>query len=154
MGAVSYRCLKKRRTGITGKSKGKNRNNGTRRKQGIRKLKTVNPQEKLKITNELLKQLQIFILKIGTTNRIPEDWTRGIMLMFYKKWDRKDPNNYREINLKNTILKLARMTIIATTVNERISLWYEQQEFMSERLYTDVIFITRRIKFSLKEVFW
>uniref|UniRef100_A0A6P7GGV7 Uncharacterized protein LOC114342410 n=1 Tax=Diabrotica virgifera virgifera TaxID=50390 RepID=A0A6P7GGV7_DIAVI len=67
-----------------------------------------------------VQQLQLLIHKIIATNRIPDEWRRAIMLRFFKKGDKKDPNNYRAINLLNTTLKLT-TRIIATKINERIT---------------------------------
>ncbi|XP_043498354.1 uncharacterized protein LOC122521574 [Polistes fuscatus] len=66
------------------------------------------------IANELLKyggersvqELTILTQRILEQKKIPDEWRTSIMILLFKKGDKKQPGNYRGINLLCTTLKL------------------------------------------------
>jgi hypothetical protein len=75
--------------------------------------------------------------------RIPVEWRMCIMMLLFKKGDKKDPGNYRGINLFNTTLQLTTEEM-KDKINTIISLAEEQQDFRSGRSCTGAIFIMRQ----------
>lgn len=58
--------------------------------------------------------------RIISQNKIPDEQRRkAIMLLLYKKGDRKDPSNYQGINFLNNTLKLT-TRIVTNKISERI----------------------------------
>lgn len=80
------------------------------------------PNELLKygghqLTNELLK----LINKIVSSHTIPNKWRTSIMIPLFKKGDRREPRNYRGINLLDSALKLT-TKIITKKINSLTTL--------------------------------
>ena len=87
----------------------------------LRKMKNGKEAEKDQVNIETLnagdetiaKQLAKLYTKCITERRIPKTWKEANMVIFFKKWNRKDINNYRPICLLSNIYKL--FTKIITT---------------------------------------
>lgn len=130
----------------------------SRFKEALGKLKKLKSPGEDKILTELLKyganilnkQTQELIQKIISQNEIPDEWGRAVMLLFYKKGDRKDPNNYQGINLLNATLKL-RIRIIRNKISERTIFEEEQEVFRTGRSCTNAVFIARQMKSKLQK---
>lgn len=87
------------------------------------------------ITNEFIKNLPdnwlmyLYILfnKILAEGKIPDSWTDIVAKMLHKKGDKSDPENYRQISLVNSIVKIFTMII-----NKRINDWAEKNKKIPE----------------------
>jgi sorting nexin-29 len=83
-------------------------------------------------------------VKIWKQEKIPSEWTEGILCPIYKKGDRKQCNNYRGISLLNIKYK-----IFAILLYNRLSEIIEpeigsyQMGFRPYRSTVDNIFIVR-----------
>lgn len=103
------------------------------------------PNELLKYGGDrLTKEITSLIRKIILIHRIPDSWRTSIMILLFKKGDKMKPENYRGINLLNTMLKLT-TKVITNLINSRITLSEEQQGFRTGRSCTDAVFIIRQI---------
>jgi hypothetical protein len=86
------------------------------------------------ITNELLKygenelksKLTKLVCKIFLEQTIPEEWRTCRAIPLFKKGDKKIPDNYRNISLNITTLKLT-TKILANKLSETVDLEDEQQ---------------------------
>jgi hypothetical protein len=93
----------------------------------------------------LKKKIHRLIVKIWKKEKIPSEWSEGILCPIYKKGDRKQCNNYR-ISLLNVIYK-----IFAILLYNRLSKIIEpeignyQTGFRPNRSTIDNIFIVRHI---------
>jgi hypothetical protein len=104
------------------------------------------------ITNELLKyrgnklksKLTKLICKIFVEQTIPEEWRTCRAIPLFKKGDKKIPDNYRNISLNNTTLKLT-TKILANKLSEIVDLEDEQQGFRTGRSCVDAIFILKQV---------
>lgn len=118
----------------------------------IKKLKNRKSAGPDEITNEMLKYggetLHKEIVKlqkqIFTNLSIPQEWKTSILIPIFKKGNKQIPDNYRGINLLNTVLKIT-TKIIHSKLSELITLSDEQQGFRVGRSCTDAIFIVRQI---------
>jgi hypothetical protein len=80
--------------------------------------------------------------------RIPRDWTRGIIFPLYKNGDERFPDNYRGITLLSVVAKL-----YSSLITNRVSKWCEentkisdaQAGFRPNRATTDQIFTLAEI---------
>jgi sorting nexin-29 len=94
----------------------------------------------------LNKKIHKLIVKIWKQEKIPNEWSEGILCPIYKKRDRKQCNNYRGISLLNIIYK-----IVAIILYNRLSKIIEpeignyQMGFRPNRSTIDNIFIVRQI---------
>jgi hypothetical protein len=95
----------------------------------------------------ILKQkLHRLIVKVWKQEKIPSEWSEGILCPVYKKGDIKQCNNYRGISLLNITYK-----IFATLSYNRLSKVIEpeirnyQTGFTPNRSTVDNIFIVRQI---------
>ena len=76
--------------------------------------------ETLKAGDETIaKQLAKLYTKCLTERRIPKTWKETNMVIFFKKWNRKDIKNYRPICLLSNIYKLF-TKIITTRLEEKL----------------------------------
>lgn len=94
----------------------------------------------------LKKEMHKLMLKIWSSESMPEEWKRGIICPIYKKGDRQDCNNYRPITLLNIAYK-----ILASLLNQRLcdivetQIGEQQSGFRRNRSTIDNIFIVRQI---------
>ena len=85
-------------------------------------------------------------MKIWKQEKIPYEWSEGILCPIYKKGDRNQCNNYRGISLLNIIYK-----IFAILLYSRLSkiikpvIGNYQMGFRPNRSTVDNIFIVRQI---------
>ena len=104
------------------------------------------------ITNEMIKhggeklhkEIIKLIKQIFQESRIPDDWKTSIVIPIFKKGDKQNPNNYRPINLLNSMLKIT-TKIIQNKLTEMIPLCEEQQGYRLGRSCIDAIFVVRQI---------
>ncbi|XP_043499919.1 uncharacterized protein LOC122522697 [Polistes fuscatus] len=104
------------------------------------------------IANELLKyggerlvqELTILTQRILEQKKILDEWRTSIMILLFKKEDKKQARNCKGINLLCTTLKLV-TKVISNLISERITLAYEQQGFRPGRSCTDAAFVVRQI---------
>ena len=76
--------------------------------------------ETLKAGDETIaKQLAKLYTKCITERRIPKTWKEANMVIFFKKWNRKDIKNYRPICLLSNMYKLF-TKIITTRLEEKL----------------------------------
>lgn len=108
------------------------------------------------IPNEFYKALpinwELYILclfnKVLRTEVVPDDWSRAILTMIYKKGDPQDPGNYRGIALLNHITKL-----FTRILASRLIQWMEecgiipegQAGFRIRRACLDNVFVLQEI---------
>jgi hypothetical protein len=104
------------------------------------------------ITGEMLKQggedlvdITWFLLKqVFEAERIPTDWSKGLIYPLFKGGERKNPDNYRGIYLLSIIGK-----VYTSILNQRLLDWCEKREkfgeeqggFRAHRATTDQAFI-------------
>jgi hypothetical protein len=63
--------------------------------------------ELLKYTPVEIKVRFLHIINIfRNMHKIPDDWTRGVICLIFKKGNRRDFNNYRGISLLNVAYKV------------------------------------------------
>jgi hypothetical protein len=117
----------------------------------LRSLKNIKSPSEDNITNELLKyrgnglksELTKLIHKIFVEQTIPEEWRTCIAIPFFKKGDKKIPDNYRNVSLNNTTLKLTTKTL-TNKLSEIVDLEDEQQGFRARQPCVDAIFILKQ----------
>jgi sorting nexin-29 len=77
---------------------------------------------------------------------MPNEWNKSIICPIYKKGEKSECSNYREISLLNTAYK-----ILATVINNKLKTYAEdllsqdQNGYRRNRSTTDNIFIMRKI---------
>jgi hypothetical protein len=71
----------------------------------------------------------VFLLcqKVWREEKLPTDWTRGIIFPIFKDGDKKDTANYRGITLLSIVGK-----VYAQVINERLMSWCEQNKILVE----------------------
>jgi hypothetical protein len=92
----------------------------------------------------LWKEITVLIKQIFKSFKIPEEWKTNIVMPIFKKGERRNPENYRRINLLNTHLKLA-TAVIAEKLVKIVHPEDEQQGFRRGRSCTDAIFVVRQL---------
>ena len=117
-------------------------------KAALRKMKNGKEAEKDQVNIETLnagdetiaKQLAKLYTKCITERRMPKTWKEANMVIFFKKWNRKDITNYRPICLLSNLYKLF-TTIITTRLEEKLDTnqHREQAGFRSKYSTTDHI---------------
>ena len=93
----------------------------------LRKMKNGKEAEKYQVNIETLKagdetiakQLAKLYTKCITERRIPKTWKEANMVIFFKKWNRKDIKKYRPICLLSNMYKLF-TKIIITRLEEKL----------------------------------
>jgi hypothetical protein len=65
--------------------------------------------------------------KVWREEKLPTDWTRGIIFPIFKDGDKKDTSNYRGITLLSIVGK-----VYAQIINERLMRWCEQNKILVE----------------------
>lgn len=78
------------------------------------------------------------------TSKIPKEWKSSISVPIHKKGEKRDPNNYRNITLLCSILKLF-TKIIVNRIRYKVTTSEEQQGFRANRSTVDAIFIVRQL---------
>ena len=97
--------------------------------------------ELMKYGREILsKQINVLFNKISNNHQIPQEWRISILTPLFKKDEKSNPKNYRDINLLNCTLKLL-TKILTIKLNKHFELANEQQEFRSGISCIDAIFI-------------
>lgn len=87
------------------------------------------------VSNEFLKNLNMngkkYLLKslnfIFKNGNIPKTWSETKMVLFFKKGDANNPDNYRGISLLNTITKL-----FTAILSQRLLIWAEANKIIPE----------------------
>src|SRR4051812_5716572 len=59
--------------------------------------------------------------------KLPTDWTRGIIFPIYKDGEKQDTSNYRGITLLSIVGK-----VYAQVINERLMKWCERNKILVE----------------------
>ena len=59
--------------------------------------------------------------------RIPVDWSKGLIFPLHKDGDDRDPSNYRGITLLSVVGKL-----YSSIITRRLSLWCEKESKISD----------------------
>ena len=121
----------------------------------LRKMKNGKEAEKDQVNIETLKagdetiakQLAKLYTKCITERRIPKTWKEANMVIFFKKWKRKDIKNYRPICLLSNMYKLF-TKIITTRLEEKLdkNQHREQAGFRSKYSTTDHIHAINQLK--------
>jgi hypothetical protein len=84
----------------------------------------------------------IRLRKIWTENRIPEDWYKGIIVLIYKKGDRKQCGKFRGITLFCQTFKMyERMLVNKMALEIKGDLAEELNAFKRGRATTDLFFL-------------
>ena len=91
--------------------------------------------------NLQLTQLFQQIFKLGT---IPKAWKQSTTIPLFKKGSKTNPDNYRQITLLNTTLKLLTKVTLSKLL-QYTQPREEQQGFWRNQSTTDAIFIVRQI---------
>ena len=94
------------------------------------------------------ESLLILFQKMWREEKIPKDWTRGIIVPIFKDGERKNVDNYRGITLLSVVGKL-----YTSIINNRISSWLEKNKklveeqagFRAKRSTSEQIFILKEI---------
>jgi hypothetical protein len=105
------------------------------------------PAELIKAADETLySEVHRLICCIWNKEELPQQWKESINLPIYKKGDKTDCNNYREISFLSTAYKILSnilLTRLTPQVNEIIG--DHQCGFRRNRSNTDQIFYIRQI---------
>src|SRR3569623_279919 len=108
------------------------------------------------ITGEMLKQggedlldlTWLLIKQLFEAERIPSDWSKGLIYPLFKGGERKNPDNYRGIYLLSIVGK-----VYTSILNQRLLEWCEKREkfgeeqggFRAHRATTDQAFIVSEL---------
>ena len=109
--------------------------------------------ETLKAGDETIpKQLAKLYTKCITERRIPKTWKEANMVIFFKKGNRKNINNYRPICLLSNMYKLF-TKIITTRLEKKLdeNQQREQAGFRSKYSSTDHIHAINQLKEKCRE---
>ncbi|KAH1002170.1 hypothetical protein HUJ04_008283 [Dendroctonus ponderosae] len=110
----------------------------------VKKLKNRKIPDQDKIANKLIKYRGTAIIEeytklsniIFKNRKIPVEWKKSISVPIFKKGDKTDPANYRDITLVSTSLKLPNK-IIAEKLTSITPIHEEQQGFWKKRYTAD-----------------
>jgi hypothetical protein len=98
----------------------------------------------------LWKENTVLIKQIFKSFKIPEEWKTNIVIAIFKKGGKRNPENYRGINLLNTHLKLT-TAVVAERLVKIVHLEDEHQGFRRGRSCTDAIFVVRQLAEKTRE---
>ena len=104
-------------------------------KEAIKKLKLGKAAGKDEIVAEILKKggekvmYSVFLLcqKVWKEEKLPADWTKGIIFPIFKDGDKRETGNYRGITLLSIVGK-----VYAHVINERLMKWSEENKILVE----------------------
>lgn len=121
-------------------------------KETLKKIKNRKSPGQDGIPNELLKyggeslvtEITSLANKILLEQRIPSAWKTSTMILMFKRGDKKEPNNYRGINLLDAMFKVI-TKIFTTKITSTTTLAEEQQGFRTGRSCTDAVFVMRQV---------
>jgi endonuclease/exonuclease/phosphatase family metal-dependent hydrolase len=84
--------------------------------------------ELLKFGGEIMEEiLWFFFDQVWREERVPEEWSKAVIVPLFKKGDKRDPFNYRGISLLSIVGKT-----FAQVLNMRIMEWVEDGKKLSE----------------------
>jgi len=69
----------------------------------------------------------LLCVKVWEEEKLPKDWTKGIICPIFKDGDKRDTNNYRGITLLSIVGK-----VYAQVINERLMRWSERNKVLVE----------------------
>jgi len=95
---------------------------------------------------ELKTWIHKFFMKIWDEERLPTEWTGGIICPIYKKGDRIICSNYRPVTLLNVVYKIFSILInsrLTKTVDNKLEDW--QMGFRPNQSTIDNILIVKQI---------
>ena len=103
--------------------------------EAIQKLKSAKTAGSDEIVAEILKkggkqvEAAVYLLcaKVWREEKLPQDWTRGIIFPIYKDGDKRDTGNYRGITLLSIVGK-----VYAQVINGRLMTWCEKNKVLVE----------------------
>jgi hypothetical protein len=101
----------------------------------IRRLKQGKAAGNDEVVAEVLKKggdqveysMYLLCSKVWNEEKLPTDWTRGMIFPIYKDGDEKDTSNYRGITLLSIVGK-----VYAQVINERLMMWCERHKILVE----------------------
>jgi Reverse transcriptase (RNA-dependent DNA polymerase)/Endonuclease-reverse transcriptase len=136
------------------KSSDENMISMTEMEQAVKKMKNGRAPGIDEVTIEMIKAggsagiewLFRIIRAAWKENRVPEDWTRGEIVVIFKKGDRKECSNYRGITLISQCAKIYER-ILEKRVRDQIEtkMREEQYGFRKNRSTIDLIFTIRNM---------
>jgi len=77
--------------------------------------------------NEVEKSLYLFCCKVWQEEKLPDEWTKGIIFPIFKDGDKRDTGNYRGITLLSIVGK-----VYAQVINERLMSYCEKNKVLVE----------------------
>jgi hypothetical protein len=77
--------------------------------------------------DQLKYAIRALCCKAWEKEKVPEDWTKGIIFPIYKDGDKKDTGNYRGITLLSIVGK-----VYTQVLNERLMTWSEKNKILVE----------------------
>ena len=77
--------------------------------------------------DSIVSALHKLCVKVWEEEKLPDDWTRGIIFPIYKDGDERDPLNYRGITLLSIVGK-----VYAQILNDRLTRWSENHKVLVE----------------------
>jgi Reverse transcriptase (RNA-dependent DNA polymerase) len=104
-------------------------------REAIQRLKLGKTSGKDEIVSEVLKRggdkveyaVYLLCVKVWEEEKLPKDWTKGIICPIYKDGDKRDTSNYRGITLLSIVGK-----VYAQIINERLMRWSERNKVLVE----------------------
>jgi hypothetical protein len=103
--------------------------------EAIKRLKLAKASGSDEIVAEILKKggdqveaaVYFFCRRVWREEKLPKDWTRGMIFPIFKDGDKRDTSNYRGITLLSIVGK-----VYAQVINERLMSWCEENEVLVE----------------------
>jgi hypothetical protein len=77
--------------------------------------------------DQVASAVHLFCEKVWREEKMPSEWTRGIIFPIYKDGDKRDTSNYRGITLLSIVGK-----VYAQVINERLVKWSEENKILVE----------------------
>ena len=75
----------------------------------------------------VISAVRMLCAKAWQEEKLPTDWTRGVIFPIYKDGEKKDTNNYRGITLLSIVGK-----VYAQVINHRLMTWSERNNILVE----------------------